>query len=159
MQVWNLLHAARWKCRTQKSRHLGTIAQLCRAISSQLRHVSTIGKKLVKQRYVLHMSPQYGELRPTNGCDPSGSLRHPCKFQRVSRLCSVTARHLVAGVSQTAALNRGRHLCLAGWPSRWALAHILVCFYFWFHAEDEARLCQLLSACKSSLSHCIVNLT
>jgi len=23
-------------------------------------------------------------------------------------------------------LNRGRHLCLAGWPSRWALAHILV---------------------------------
>ena len=24
-------------------------------------------KKLVKQRYVLHMSPQYGELRPTSG--------------------------------------------------------------------------------------------
>ena len=31
-----------------KYRHLGTIAQLCRAISSQLRHISTIGKKLVK---------------------------------------------------------------------------------------------------------------
>ena len=28
-----------------KNRHLGTIGQLCRAISSQLRHVSTIGKK------------------------------------------------------------------------------------------------------------------
>jgi len=27
-----------------KNRHLGTIAQLCRAISSQLIHVSTIGK-------------------------------------------------------------------------------------------------------------------
>ena len=39
-----------------KSRHLGTIVQFCRAISSQLRHVSTIGKKLVKQQYVLHMS-------------------------------------------------------------------------------------------------------
>jgi len=50
-----------------KNRYLGTIAQLCRAISSQLRHVSTIGKKLVKQRYVLHTSPQYGELWPTNG--------------------------------------------------------------------------------------------
>jgi len=24
-------------------------------------------KKIVKQRYVLHMSPEYGELRPTNG--------------------------------------------------------------------------------------------
>ena len=39
-----------------KNRHLGTIAQLCRAISSQLRHVSTIGKKLVKQQYLLRMS-------------------------------------------------------------------------------------------------------
>jgi len=28
-----------------KNRHLGTIGQLCRAIPSQLRHVSTIGKK------------------------------------------------------------------------------------------------------------------
>ena len=49
-----------------KNRHLGTIPQLCRAISSQLRHVSTIGKKLVKQQYLLYMSPQYGELRPTS---------------------------------------------------------------------------------------------
>jgi len=32
----------------QKIRHLGTIAQLCRAISSQLRHVSTIGKNIVR---------------------------------------------------------------------------------------------------------------
>ena len=30
-----------------KNRHLGTIAQLCWAISSQLRHVSTIGKKVL----------------------------------------------------------------------------------------------------------------
>ena len=33
--------------KTPKRRHLSTIAQLCRAISSQLRHVSTIGKKLL----------------------------------------------------------------------------------------------------------------
>jgi len=33
---------------------------------------------------------------------------------------------LVVGVSQTAALNRGRHLYSARRPSRWALAHILV---------------------------------
>jgi len=36
-------------------------------ISSQLRHISTIGKKLVKQQYLLQTSSQYGELRPTNG--------------------------------------------------------------------------------------------
>jgi len=31
---------------------------------------------------------------------------------------------LVVGVSQTVALNRGRHLYSAGRPSRWAFAHI-----------------------------------
>jgi len=50
-----------------KNRHLRTITQLCRAVTSQLRHVSTVGKKLVKQQYILHMSAQYGELRPTKG--------------------------------------------------------------------------------------------
>jgi len=47
-----------------KNHHLGTIAQLCPAISSQIKHVSKIGKQLVKQQYVLQMSPQYGELSP-----------------------------------------------------------------------------------------------
>ena len=41
-----------------KIRHLSTITQLRRAISLQLRHVSTIGKKLVKQQYLPYMSPQ-----------------------------------------------------------------------------------------------------
>jgi len=51
-----------------KNLYLDTIAQICRAISLQLRHVSTIGKKLlVKQQYVLQMSPQYGELPSTSG--------------------------------------------------------------------------------------------
>jgi len=40
-------------------------------------------------------------FRMGSGWDRSGSLRKPCKFQRVSRLGSVTARHLVVGVSQT----------------------------------------------------------
>ena len=53
MNVWNVRHAARCKYRMQKNRHFGITAQLCRAISSQLRHVSTIGKKLVKQQYLL----------------------------------------------------------------------------------------------------------
>jgi len=49
-----------------KNSHLGTITQFCRAVSLQLRHISTIGKKLVKQQYLLHMSSEYGKLRPTN---------------------------------------------------------------------------------------------
>jgi len=47
-----------------KNRHLDTIAQLYWAMSSQLRHISTIGKELVKQQYVLQISSQYGELPP-----------------------------------------------------------------------------------------------
>jgi len=45
-----------------KNRQLSTIAQFCLAISSQLRHVSTIRKKLDKQQYLPHMPLQYGEL-------------------------------------------------------------------------------------------------
>jgi len=55
----------------------------------------------------------------------------PCKFQRVLRLDSVTARHCSSGRQPNfAALNRGRHLYSAGRPSRYALAHIssFVCF-------------------------------
>ena len=124
-----------------KNRHLGTIAQLCRAISSQLRHVSTIGKKHVKQQYVLQMSPQYGELRPTNGWDRFGSLGHPYEFQRVSRHGSDTAQNSSSGCQPNfVALNRGRHLYSAGRPSRWALAHILVClFLFTFHIFTSAK--------------------
>jgi len=78
-------------------------------------------KKLVKQQYLLHMSSQYGELRPTNGWDRFTSLGHPCKFQRVSCLGSVTARHSSSGRQPNfAALNRGCLLYLAGRPSRWA---------------------------------------
>jgi len=33
--------------KSPKIRHLGTVAQLCRAMSSQPRHVSTIGEKLL----------------------------------------------------------------------------------------------------------------
>jgi len=130
MQVWNVLHAASWKYRTQKSpsrHHRTTLSGYIFAIG--LRYVSTIRKKPVKQQYLLHVSSQYGELRPTNGWDRFGSLGHRCKFQRVSRFGSVrpTARHSSSGREPNfAALNRGRHLYSGGRPSRWALAHILV---------------------------------
>jgi len=42
--------------KSPKSRHLGTTAQLCWATSSQLRHVSTIGKNLLNSN-VSHTCP------------------------------------------------------------------------------------------------------
>jgi len=81
-------------------------------------------KKLVKQQYLLYMSSQYGELWPTSGWDLLASLGHPCKFQQVARLGSVTARHSSIGCQPNfAALNRWRHLYSAGphhvghWPT------------------------------------------
>ena len=59
------------------------------------------------------------------------SLGHPSKFQRLSRLGSVTARYSNSGRQPNfAVLNRGCHLYSAGRPSRWALAHILVSVNF-----------------------------
>jgi len=170
-----------------KNRHLGTIAQLCRAIASQIRHLSTIGKKLVNQQYLFHMSSQYGKLGPLaaeigpvvwgtpanfNGFRvflasllqrrrsteanqtlhdvwPSPALLHYIHVYIFESSYAVTefyevqnARYVqvlrsailaallhgtsAAGVSQTAALSRGRHLYSGGRPSRWASAHILV---------------------------------
>jgi len=121
--------AVNHKCRTQNSPKIAIWApsRNCRAISSQLRHVSTIGKTLVKQQYLPHRSLQYGEVRPTSGSDRFVSLGHPSSFQRISRLGSVTARHSSSGRQRNcAALNRGRHLYSAGFPSRWAFAHIIL---------------------------------
>jgi len=73
-----------------KNRHLRTIAQLCLAISSQQRHYRQ-SEKPVKWQYLVHMSSQYGELRPTKGWDLLASFGHPSKFQWVSRLGFVTA--------------------------------------------------------------------
>jgi len=94
-------------------------SQLCCAVSLQLRHVLTIGKK--------SLSLQYGELRPTDGWDRFTSLGHPSTFQRVLRIGSVTAWHSSSGRQPNfSALNRGCHLYLARRPSHLALAHILV---------------------------------
>ena len=48
----------------------------------------------------------------------------PGTFNGFRVLAALLHGTLVVGVSQTAALNRGRHLYSTGRPSRWALAHI-----------------------------------
>jgi len=80
-------------------------------------------KKLVKQQYLLQMSPHYGELAAEIDPVVWGT---PANFNWFRILAALLHGSQVVSVSQTAALNRGRHLCSAGRPSRWALAHILV---------------------------------
>jgi len=128
MQVWNVLHAARWKCRTQKSPkicHLGIIAQLRRSVSLQLRHVSAVGKKLLNSHVCLtcpHNMVNFGSLAAEICWLVWGTPAHFSGFRILA-----AARHSSSGrQSNFAALNRGRHLYLAGQPSRLELAHILV---------------------------------
>jgi len=47
-----------------KNRHLGIIAQLCRAISSQLRHLSTIGKKFLSSNISSTCPHNMAEIDP-----------------------------------------------------------------------------------------------
>jgi len=100
-----------------KNRHLRTIAQLGRAITSQLRHVSTIRKKLVKQQYLPtcpHNMVNVGPLAAEIVSLVWGTLANFNWFRVLAALL----------LSQTVTLNIGRHLYLVGRPSRWALAHI-----------------------------------
>ena len=107
---------ARWKCRAQKSpkiRHLGTIPQLCRAICSQLRHISTIGKNLLNSNgspRCPHNMVNIGLLAAEICWRVWGTPAHFNGF-----LISITVRDSSRGRQPNfAALNRGRHLYSAG---------------------------------------------
>jgi len=69
-----------------KNRHLCTIA-----VYSQLRHLSTIGKKL------WNSNTSCTCLHNMVNWDRFGSLGHPSKFQRVSRLAFLTAATSLTG--------------------------------------------------------------
>jgi len=76
-------------------------SQNCRAISSQLRHVSTIGKKLVKQQYLPtypYNMVDFGPLAAEIGSIGWGTLANFNVFRVLAALLQSTQ---VVGVSQT----------------------------------------------------------
>jgi len=121
-----------------KIRHLRTITQLCRAISSQLRHISSMGKKLLNSNIsptCPHNMVNFSPLAAKIGSLVWGTRAH---FNRFRILAALLHGTLVVSVSQTAALNIGRHL-LSGWPWRWSLARILVFFLFFVFGSDDLK--------------------
>jgi len=128
-----VLYAACWKYRTQndaKNRHLRIIAQLSRAISSQLNHVSTIGKKVLSSNIPFTCPYNMVNFGPLAGEIVSLVWGTPANFNGFRVLAALLHGTLLVGVRQTATLNRGRHLYSAGRPSPWALAHISSSLYF-----------------------------
>jgi len=89
--------------KSPKIRHLGTIAQFCRAISSQLRHLSSIGKNPLNSNTSFtcpYNMANFGPLTAEIGLPCS--LGHSCKFKLVSRVGSVILHGTpVVGVSRT----------------------------------------------------------
>ena len=61
---------------------------------------------------------------------------------------------LVVDVSQTAALNRGRHLYSAGRPLRWALAHILVWLILFYNESYKNRIVERRIAVVLASNNC-----
>ena len=92
-------NAARKKLR--KIRHLRTIPQLCRSMSSQLRHILTIGKNLLNSNIsptCPHNMANFGPLAAEIG---SLVLGTPANFNGFRVLAALLHGTLVVGVSQT----------------------------------------------------------
>ena len=84
-----------------KNRHLGTIAQQCRAISSQLRHVPTIKKNLSSSNMSSrrpHNMVNFGRLAGEIGPVVWGT---PANFNGFPMLAALLHGSPVVGVSQT----------------------------------------------------------
>jgi len=87
------------KIQDAKNRHLGTIAQLCLAVSSQLRHVSTIETNLLNS--VIHMSSQSVNFGPVTAETCWRVWGTPANFNGFHILAALLHGTLVVAVSQT----------------------------------------------------------
>jgi len=91
----------------RKNRHFGTITQVCRAISSELRHVLTTGKNVLNSNTsstcpddMVHFGPLTAEIRwrvwgtPANfnGFRVLAALLHGTLLVGVSQICGVEQR-------------------------------------------------------------------
>jgi len=81
-----------------KNRYLSTIAQLCRAESWQLRHVSTIGKNLLNSNISPTCPMNFGPLTAEIGSVVWGT---PANFNGFRVLAALLHGTLVVGVSET----------------------------------------------------------
>jgi len=127
-----VLHAARCKCRTQKSHqkspsghHPTTLSCYIFAtkacIDNRKKNLLSSNISSKCPHSIMNFGPLAAEI-------VSLVWGTPGNFNGFRVFVALLHSTLVVGVSQTAALNRGCHLQSAGRPSRWALAHILVLF-------------------------------
>jgi len=133
-----------------KIRHLCTIARLCRAISSQLRHVSAIGKNLLNTNTSStcpHNMVNFGLLTAEICWRVWGTPAHFNGFRVFAALVHGT---LVVGVSQTlrrwtdgtACIRQSGHH-VGHWPT-FLVVFILSCSTFILLGECVLLLCSIV---------------
>jgi len=125
-----VLHAARCKCRTQKSRqkslsgHHPTI--LSGYIFATKAYIDNRKKNLLSSNISSTCSHNMVNFGPLAAEILSLVWGTPGNFNWFRVMAALLHGTLEVGVSQTAELNRGRHLYSGRRPSRWTLAHTLV---------------------------------
>jgi len=118
-----------------KTRHLGTCPQLCRAISLQLRHISTIGKKLLSSNVSSTCPHNMVSFGPLTAEICSGVWGTPANFIGFCVLAALLHGALVVGVSQTLRrwtegatyIRQGGHH-VGHWPT-FLVVNLLRCMY------------------------------
>jgi len=129
MQVSNVLHAARWKCRTQKFANNSPSGHHRTSLSGYIFATKALidnPKKLLNSDVspiCPHNTVNFGPLAAEICWLVWGT---PENFNGFRVLAALLHGTRVVSVSQFAALNRGRHLHSTGRPSHWALAGTLV---------------------------------
>ena len=131
-----MLHVTRWKYRTQKWHKKSPSAHRRTTLSGYIfatkarRPIDNPKKNLLNSNTSSTCSHNMVNFGPLTAEIGLGVWDTPANFNGFRVLAALLHSTVVVGVSQTTALNRGRHLHSAGRPSRWALAHILVVFSF-----------------------------
>jgi len=112
--------------KSPKLRHLGTIAQLCRSISSQRRHVSTIGKKLLNSNVSFTCPYNMVNFGPLADEIVSLVWGTPANVNGFRVLAALLHGTLVVGVSQTLRRwTQARHH-FEHWPT-FLVVSVLLC--------------------------------
>jgi len=89
-------------------RHLGTIGQFCRAVSSQLRHMSTIGKIFLSSNTSCTCRRNMVNFGPLTAEISSGVWGTPANFKGFRVLAALLHGTLIVGVKSQL---RRHHVC------------------------------------------------
>jgi len=104
MQVWNVLHVARWQQDAKMTHKIAISApsqNFVGAVSSQLRHASTIGKNLLRTNTFSTCPPNVVNFGLITAEIGSGVWGTPANFNGFRVLTALLHGSLVVGINQT----------------------------------------------------------